>query len=64
MKDDFISKTEEIINENKMLKKTVLEQQKFLVGMRREKMKNNSFVSGIPASYQNDRKEVNIKKKT
>ena len=62
MKDYFMSKTGEIINENKMLKKTVLEQQKFLEGMRREEMKNNIFISGIPASYQIDGNEVNDKK--
>ena len=40
MKEDFSKQTEELANENKMLKKTILEQ-KFLEGVRRDKTKNN-----------------------
>ena len=38
----------EIKNENKVIKKTVLEQQKFLEIMSRDRTKNNIFVSGVP----------------
>ena len=33
------------------MKKTILEQQKFLEGMRRDKVKNNIFITGIPSSH-------------
>ena len=44
------------MNENKTFKRTILEQQKFLEGMRREKLKNNIFVSELPESY--DKKKI------
>ena len=50
MKKNFTEKLDTITNENRILKKTILEQQKFLEGMRREKMKTNIFISGLPES--------------
>ena len=51
MKKEYTERIDKIANENKTLKRTILEKQKFLEGMRREKLKNNIFVSGLPESY-------------
>ena len=53
MKKDYDDKIEKLENDNKLLKKTILEQQKFLEGAHREKTKNNLFVTGIPESCTN-----------
>ena len=39
---------ETVTNENKVIKKIISEQQKFLETVRRDKIKNNIFISGIP----------------
>ena len=42
---------EALEKDNRVLKKTILEQQKFIEGMRRDKVKNNIFITGIPSSH-------------
>ena len=54
---------EAISTENKMLKKTILEQQKFLEGLRRDKLKDNIFMTGIPESYTINENVTNDKNK-
>ena len=39
---------ETVTNEHKVIKKIISEQQKFLETVRRDKIKNNIFISGIP----------------
>ena len=51
MKADYDQKIEALETDNRVLKKTILEQQKFLEGMRRDKVKNNIFITGIPSSH-------------
>ena len=51
LKADYDQKIEALETDNRVLKKTILEQQKFLEGMRREKVKNNIFITGIPSSH-------------
>ena len=48
MKEDYDERIEKLENENKTLKKAVLEQQKFLEGAQRENTKNNVFITGVP----------------
>ena len=52
MKEDYDSKIEVLQNDNHTLKNTILEQQKFLEGMRRDKVKSNVFISGLPSSHK------------
>ena len=54
MKKDYDDKIEKLQSDNKLLKKTILEQQKFLEGVHREKSKNNVFVTGIPETFTGD----------
>ena len=44
MKRDYDEKIDKLENENKLLKKSIMEQQKFLEGAQREKTKNNVFI--------------------
>ena len=50
LKADYDQKMEALETDNRVLKKTILEQQKFL-GMRCDKVKNNIFITGIPSSH-------------
>ena len=64
MKKDYDDRIETLQEDNKLLKKTILEQQKFLEGAQREKTKNNVFVTGIPETFTGDDNiEITDKKK-
>ena len=54
MRKDYDEKIEKLQSDNKLLKKTIFEQQKFLEGVHREKTKNNVFVTGIPETFTGD----------
>ena len=49
---------ESLRNENNMIKKAVVEQQKFLEHLRRDKNKNNVFITGIPCKMKIDGNET------
>ena len=62
MKSHFEDKIKTLEDDNRILKKTILEQQKYLEGMRREKTKCNVFVTGIPVSLKVDNEVITDKK--
>ena len=63
MKKDYDDKITKLQTDNSLLKKTILEQQKFLEGVHREKTKNNVFVTGIPETFTGeDNIEISDKK--
>ena len=58
LKENYDKKIDTLQTDNN--KKTILEQQKFLEGMRREKVKNNVFVTGIPTTYNLHEGDENV----
>ena len=45
---ELSDENEQIRNENKVIKMTILEQQKFLEFIGKDRTKNNIFISGVP----------------
>lgn len=51
---DMTDNMDSLRNENNMIKKAMLEQQKFMEMLRRDKNKNNVFITGIPCKMKID----------